>query len=79
VHEDETGELAAKLLQRAALNEKWDKDSLVLHSDNGAPMERMTMQAKMCDIRIVGSRNRPSGSNDNPYYESLFRTVKYNP
>jgi transposase InsO family protein len=79
VHENETGELAAELLQRAALNEKCDKDSLVLHSDNGAPMKSMTMQAKMCDLGIAGSRSRPSVSNDNPYSESLFRTVKYNP
>jgi putative transposase len=79
VHENETGEFAAELLQRAALSEKCDRDSLVLHSDNGAPMKSMTMQAKMCDLGIAGSRSRPSVSNDNPFSESLFRTVKYNP
>lgn len=78
VHENETGESAAELIQRAALSEKCDRDSLVLHSD-GAPMKSMTMQAKMCDLGIAGSRSRPSVSNDNPFSESLFRTVKYNP
>jgi len=79
VHENETGELAAELLQRAALAEHCDRGSLVLHSDNGAPMKSMTMQAKMCDLGIAGSRSRPNVSNDNPYSESLFRTVKYSP
>jgi transposase InsO family protein len=79
VHENETGELAAELLQRAALSEKCDRGALALHSDNGAPMKSMTMQAKMCDLGIAGSRSRPSVSNDNPYSESLFRTVKYHP
>jgi transposase InsO family protein len=79
VHENETGELAAELLQRAALNEKCDRGALVLHSDNGAPMKSLTMQAKMHDLGIAGSRSRPSVSNDNPYSESLFRTVKYHP
>ena len=76
VHENETGELAAELLQRTAFSEKCDRGALVLHSDYGAPMKSMTMQAKMCDLGIAGSRSRPSVSNDNPYSESLFRTVK---
>jgi transposase InsO family protein len=67
--------LAAELLQRAALDEKCDKKSLVLHSDS-APMKSMTMQAKICNLGKAGSRSRPRVSNDNPYSGSLFSTVK---
>ena len=52
---------------------------VVLHSDNGAPMKSMTMKAKLVDLEIIGSYSRPRVSNDNPFSESLFRTVKYCP
>jgi putative transposase len=49
------------------------------HSDNGAPMKSSTLLAKMYELGITPSRGRPSVSNDNPYSESLFRTLKYCP
>ena len=79
VYERESGELAAELLERAIWSEKCIKAAPVLHSDNGAPMKSFTMQAKMVDLGVTGSRSRPRVSNDNPYSESLFRTVKYHP
>ena len=79
VYECESGEYGAELLQRATWAEKCVKPAPVLHSDNGAPMKSLTMQAKMADLGITGSRSRPRVSNDNPYSESLFRTVKYHP
>jgi len=45
----------------------------------GAPMKSMTMRAKMYELGVTSSRSRPRVSNDNPYSESLFRTVKYHP
>lgn len=78
VHESESGEHAAELLERTLWAEKCVKSNVVLHSDNGSPMECLTMQAKMIDMGVIGSRSRPGVSNDNPYSESLFRTVKYN-
>ena len=79
VHYNETGEQAAALLERSVWAEKCLKKNLVLHSDNGAPMKSLTMRAKMYDLGVVTSRSRPRVSNDNPYSESLFRTVKYHP
>jgi len=79
VYECESGEYGAELLQRAIWSEKCFKSAPVLHSDNGAPMKSFTMQAKMADLGVTGSRSRPRVSNDNPYSESLFRTVKYHP
>ena len=54
-------------------------ESLVLHSDNGAPMKSQTMRAKAYELGITTSYNRPRVSNDNPFAESLFRTCKYRP
>ena len=79
VHHNETGEQAAELQERSIWSEKCRKQDLVLHSDNGAPMKSLTMQAKMYDLGVISSRSRPRVSNDNPYSESLFRTVKYCP
>jgi transposase InsO family protein len=79
VHHNETGEQGAELLEGSARTEKCSKTALVLHSDDGAPMKSLTMRAKMYDLGVVTSRGRPRVSNDNPYSESLFRTVKYHP
>lgn len=79
VHEQESGEFAATLLQRTVIREHCLRKPLVLHSDNGAPMKSVTLKAKMEDLHITGSHSRPRVSNDNPYSESLFRTMKYCP
>ncbi len=52
---------------------------LVLHSDNGSPMKGATMLATLYKLGITPSNSRPRVSNDNPYSESLFRTLKYRP
>ena len=77
VHESESGDHAANLLERTLWAEKCVKKDVVLHSDNGSPMKCLTMQSKMLEMGVIGSRSRPGVSNDNPYSESLFRTVKY--
>ncbi len=81
VYEQESGELAADLLQRIILREQCFNSpvAIVLHSDNGAPMKSQTLKAKMEEMGVVSSYSRPRVSNDNPYSESLFRTLKYCP
>jgi putative transposase len=79
VYEQECGELAAALLQRSVLRESCLRQPLVLHSDNGAPMKSATLLSKMYELGVTPSRGRPRVSNDNPYSESLFRTLKYCP
>ena len=56
-----------------------DPQGLVLHSDNGAPMKGATMLATLQKLGVVPSFSRPRVSDDNPYSESLFRTMKYRP
>jgi putative transposase len=77
VHERECGDMAARLLQRSVISEQCVRQPLVLHSDNGAPMKSTTLLSKMHDLGVTPSRGRPRVSNDNPYSESLFRTLKY--
>lgn len=79
VYETETAEQAATVIQKACLAEGVNRDQLVLHSDNGAPMKGATMLATLQRLGIVPSFSRPSVSDDNPYSESLFRTLKYTP
>jgi putative transposase len=79
VHEDETAEHASVLIRKTCLAEGIHEDGLVLHSDNGSPMKGATMLAALQKLGIVPSLSRPSVSDDNPYSESLFRTLKYMP
>jgi len=79
VYESESGEFASDLITDACFREKISKDQVILHSDNGSPMKSATMLAKLQDLGIMPSFSRPSVSNDNPFSESLFRTLKYRP
>ena len=79
VHENECGIKAGELLERTCWREKTGRSPLVLHSDNGAPMKAVTMKVKMEELGVTPSYNRPRVSNDNPYSESTFRTLKYRP
>ena len=78
-HDKENGDHAAALLERSVWAEKSVKSQLVLHADNGGPMKSITLRAKMQELGVVSSYSRPRVSNDNPYSEALFRTVKYHP
>lgn len=79
VWEVESAENASELIRRAILAEKLTKREhpLVLHSDNGSPMKGATMLETLYNLGITPSRSRPRVSNDNPYAESLFKTLKY--
>ncbi len=79
VYDRECGEMASQLLQRTLMREQCFNQALVLHSDNGAPMKSLTFKAKMEELGITSSYSRPRVSDDNPYVESLFRTLKYVP
>ena len=79
VHDDESAERAATLIQRICAESGVDPDGLVLHSDNGKPMRGSTMIATLQWLGIVPSFSRPHVCNDNPYSEALFRTLKHTP
>jgi len=80
VYENESSEQAADVLRKAMFSEALPiNHDLVLHSDNGSPMKGATMVATMQKLGIMPSFSRPSVSNDNPFSESLFKTLKYIP
>ena len=79
VHEEESMDSAAALVRTTCVRAGVDPEGLVLHSDNGGPMRGSTMLATLQHLGIVASFSRPSVSDDNPYIESLFRTLKYRP
>jgi transposase InsO family protein len=70
---------AASVFQKAYLREGVHPGTLVLHSDNGSPMKGATMLVMLQRLGVVPSFSRPAVSNDNPYSESLFNTVKGRP
>lgn len=79
IHATQESSLSALLLEDICVNEKINKHQLVIHSDNGGPMKGATMLATMQRLCVVPSFSRPSVSNDNPFSESLFKTIKYCP
>jgi len=76
IHEEECSEHAARMM--AEIGETIDLKGLYLHSDNGSPMKGATMLSTLQRLQVMPSFSRPSVSNDNPYSESLFKTLKYN-
>ena len=79
IHKTESAQQAAELITRACRREGIRREQLVLHADNGSPMKGATMLATLQKLGVVPSFSRPSVSNDNPYSEALFRTLKYTP
>ena len=79
VHAEESMDLAATMVECSCEREGVDPTRLVLHADNGGPMKGSTMLATLQRLGVVASFSRPHVSDDNPYVEALFRTLKFRP
>jgi putative transposase len=79
VAERELAWLAELLLATAAEQEGIAPDQLTIHSDRGAPMTAKSVAVLLADLGVAKSLSRPHVSNDNPYSESQFKTLKYRP
>ena len=78
VDEREDPAIAADLGSRACLREpisKGRKQPLILHADNDNAMRSETLESRLEELGVLRSFSRPRVANDNPYSESLFRTV----
>ena len=75
----ESDKVAHRLIDTAAKREGIDADQLTLHSDRGAQMTSTTIAELLEDLGVTRSLSRPRTSNDNPYSEANFKTVKYRP
>jgi len=79
VEQAESADTAATLIEQTCRDGGVDPRGLVLHSDNGSPMRGRTMLSTLLELGIVPSFSRPHVSDDNPYSEALFRTLKHTP
>lgn len=77
VYPADNAEFAREFLRKAFEKHCIHPRQLVLHSDNGASMKAAGTLALLKERGITFSHNRPRVSNDNPYSESLFKTLKY--
>jgi putative transposase len=75
----EDGELARRFLRESITKHGIDPDTLTLHADRGSPMKSKTVAEMLSDLHVTRSHSRPKTSNDNPYSESQFKTLKYRP
>lgn len=79
VHESQTSDYAAEMITKSCEAEGIERGQITLHNDNGKPMKGATMLATLQRLGIVPSFSRPSVSDDNPFSEALFKTLKYCP
>jgi putative transposase len=75
----ETAALAQRLIKSTYEKQGVKKGDIILHADRGSPMIAKTTAQLCATLGITKSYNRPHVSNDNPYSESQFKTLKYSP
>ncbi len=75
----ESAELAKKLVQESLAKQGVAAGQLCLHADNGPAMTSKTLALKLADLGVTKSHSRPYVSDDNPFSESQFKTLKYRP
>ena len=75
----ESAELAKRLIEQTIEREKIEPGSLTLHADRGSSMTSQPVAFLLAGLGVTKSHSRPYVSNDNPYSESQFKTMKYRP
>jgi putative transposase len=75
----ESADLAQDLIAEACRKQEIVPGTLTIHADNGSPMKAGTFAQLLTDLGVAKSHSRPSVSNDNPFSESAFKTLKYRP
>jgi len=75
----ESAALAQRLIAETCEKENIQPGQLTLHADRGSSMKSLTVAQKLADLGVVKSHSRPYVSDDNPFSESQFKTLKYRP
>jgi putative transposase len=75
----ESAELAEQLLADTIAKHQVDRDQLTIHADRGTSMASKTIAQLLADLAVTKSHSRPRCSNDNPFSEAQFKTLKYRP
>jgi len=76
---EESATLAAKLVSEACTRQGIERGQLTLHADRGAAMTSKLLAHLLADLGVTKTHSRPHVSDDNPYSESQFKTMKYRP
>jgi putative transposase len=79
IAERESETVARRLITDTCRKEGVDRDRLTIHADRGGPMIAGTVAELLNDLGITKSHSRPRVSNDNPFIEAHFKTLKYRP
>ena len=75
----ESGVLAKALIEESCEKQEIGEDQLTIHSDRGGPMISKPVAHLLADLGVIKSLSRPQVSNDNPFSEAQFKTLKYSP
>jgi putative transposase len=75
----ESAALAKRLISETCRKQGVTRDQLTIHADRGASMRSKTVALLLSDLGVLKTHSRPHVSNDNPYSESQFKTMKYCP
>jgi putative transposase len=79
IAQQESEALARQLISESCRTQQVEQGQLTLHADRGAPMIAKTMEQMLDDLGVGKSHSRPHTSNDNPFSEAQFKTMKYRP
>ena len=79
IAECESATLAKQLIAESCTKQGIEPDQLTLHADRGSAMRSKTVAQLLADLGVTKTHSRPYVSNDNPYSESQFKTMKYRP
>lgn len=79
VAEQESSTLARELIEQTCQRQDIDQNQLVLHADRGPSMTSKSVAQLLADLGVTKTHSRPHVSNDNPYSEAQFKTMKYRP
>jgi len=79
VAERESGELAQRLLAESAARQGIEPGQLTVHADRGGAMKSQPVAGLLASLGITKTHSRPHVSNDNPFSEAQFKTLKYHP
>jgi len=75
----ESAKLAETLIDATIAKQGIEKGQLTLHADRGSSMKSKTVAELLVDLGVEKTHSRPHVSNDNPYSEAQFKTLKYDP
>lgn len=79
ISEKESAQIAEQFIAESCFKENIDQDQLTLHADRGSSMTSKMVAHLLADLGVTKTHSRPYTSNDNPFSEAQFKTMKYRP